>query len=65
MLRCRFDVAAADRGDPLLVIGLSIFLVPCAAAAGLGVTVAGKDPRHVRAGCRDERQHYGDDGPHW
>jgi hypothetical protein len=65
MLRRGLDVAATDRGNPLLVIEMTVFLVPRAAAAGFGATVTGEDPRRVRAGCRDQRQDYGDDGPHW
>jgi hypothetical protein len=43
---------------------MSIFLGLCAAAAGFGATIAGKGARRVRAGGRDEREHYGDDDPH-
>jgi hypothetical protein len=65
MLRCRLDVAATDGSNPLLVIEVIIFLGPCAAAAGFGATIAGEGSRRVRAECRDEREHYGDDDPHW
>lgn len=63
MLWPRFDGAATDRRDPLRVIGMLIALVPCAAAAG-DSTLAGQKPGDVCAGCRDERQQYGNDGAH-
>jgi hypothetical protein len=64
MLRCGFDGASTDWGDALLVLGVNLCLVLCAAAAGSGSHVTGKKPGDVRAGCRDERQHYGDDCAH-
>jgi hypothetical protein len=64
MLWCGFDGAATDRRDPLRVIGMLIALVPCAAAAAGDSTVAGQKPGDVHAGCRDERQHYGDGCAH-